>query len=236
MIGDWRRGNYRLAPISRSNTVWCLQADSLELGECSFAAASGTWLDADGGRFALVGQAITRDGEPGGEWVIAAKISDDRTVPGVDPRLFTSGTSGFVSPGEGCELAGAAVLETGKSSSNATGLPLQHFCRLPVPTNSHPHPDGAQLVGGTCGPIFKYIGAGAALNDVNGREADETGHYYPGSAYAHVVWNSGYEVPAAKRPATYSWPPLINQNSPIVWRAVQSGALIGSDLIAMGCP
>jgi hypothetical protein len=106
-----------------------------------------------------------------------------------------------------------------------------------VCTSSNPHPDGAELVGSAAGPTFCYTGMGAALNDINGREADELGTYLIGNQFAHVVRSSGFEVPAAKRPATRTLPPSVQAHTPIVWRPVNPHLLIGSPNIAGGgCP
>jgi hypothetical protein len=191
--GDLMLCNYRLAPIVKGR-VHCLHVDTGEPTECAFSANSGCWLEGDHGLYAAVGQLISRDGEPNcahSEFIVAAKISDELTVPCVDPR-FVPGIP------DGCELAGAAVVETVLSASNATGQWLQHHCRLQVCSTSHPHPDEADLVGSSAGPIFCYVGRGAAFNDINGREADVRGIYLPGTRFAHVVWNSRFEVPGAK--------------------------------------
>jgi hypothetical protein len=231
--GDLSLCDYRLAPIVRGK-VYCLHVDTAEPAECDFSPASGCWLEADQGTYAAVGQIISRDGEPEGpysQYVVAARIGDDLTVPCISPSLV---------PGVpiGCELGGAAVLETAGSASNATGQPLQHHCHLQVCTTSSPHPDGADPVGSADGPIFCYAGRGAALNDIFGHEADERRVYLPGTRFVHVVWSSGFEVPGAKRPATRAgWPPAINPNSPIVWRPVYRYLKIGSELQAAGgCP
>jgi hypothetical protein len=140
--GDLAHANFRLAPVVNGK-VWCLHFDTLEPFECAFTEASGCTLECEGGLYTTVGQLISRDGEPGGpyaEYVVAAKISDDLTVPCIHPSAVPG-----VPPG--CELGGAAVRETVLSASNATGQPLRHHCRLSVCTSSHPHPDGAQLVG-----------------------------------------------------------------------------------------
>jgi hypothetical protein len=232
VVGDLSLANFRLAPIVNGK-VWCLHYETLEPFECAFTEASGCMLESERGLYTTVGQLISRDGEPGGpyaEYVVAAKISDDLTVPCIHPSVVPG-----VPPG--CELGGAAVRETGLSAFNATGQPLRHHCRLSVCTSSHPHPDGAQLVGSASGPSFCYAGVGAALNDINGREADERSIYLPGAAFVHVVWNSGFEVPGAKRPAVRGWPKVVDPNSPIVWRAFASGVKIGSEpRAAGGCP
>jgi hypothetical protein len=229
--GDLTLCNHRLAPIVKGK-VYCLHVETAEPVECAFSAASGCLVESERGLYAAVGQLISRDGEPGGEYakyIVAAKISDGLTVPCIDPR-DNSGTPA------GCELGGGAVQEVMLSPSNATGQLLRHHCRLQVCTTSHPHPDEADLVGSAAGPIFCYAGRGAALNDINGHEADERGIYLPGAQFVHVVWSSGFEIPAAKRPATRSFPLALNPNSPIVWRPVQPRLKIGSELSAGGCP
>ena len=39
-----------------------------------------------------------------------------------------------------------------------------------------------------------------------------------------MIWSGGYEVYAAKRPATINWPApgRVNPNTPIVWRPVST--------------
>ena len=233
VIGDLTLCNYRLAPIVKGK-VHCLHVDTAEPFECAFSPDSGCSLEGDQGLYAAVGQLISRDGEPRSaysEYVVAAKISEDLTVPCVHPRSV---------PGVpiGCELGGGAVIETSGSALNTTGQPLRHHCHLEVCTSSHPHPDDAQLVGSAAGPIFCYVGFGAALNNIHGHEADERRIYLQGFQFEHVVWNSGYEVPGAKRPARKAgWPPAINPNSPITWAPVLPNPKIGSELHAEGgCP
>jgi hypothetical protein len=230
--GDLALANHRLAPIVKGK-VWCLHHETLEPFECAFTEASGCTLETERGLYTTVGQLISRDGEPGGpdaEYVVAARISEDLTVPCVHPNAMPG-----VPPS--CELGGAAVRETGLSATNATGQLLRHHCTLTVCTSSHPHPDDAQLVGSASGPSFCYSGFGAALNDINGHEADERRLYLPGAAFVHVVWNSGLEVPAAKRPSVRGFPKVVDPNSPVVWRAFVAGVRIGSEPHAAGgCP
>ena len=105
---------------------------------------------------------------------------------------------------------------------------------LPVFTSSDPHPDGAELVGSDAGRTFCYTGRGAAFNDINGHEADETGMHPEGTKDIHVVYTGEDETTAAKRPATMGgWPMKPNPNSPIVWRPVSS-MKIGSPFVATG--
>jgi hypothetical protein len=220
------RVNQRLALI-QDGAVPCMHWASLEIASCAFrtdlADASGHWLeDKDGRRFAQVGQLLTRDGAPGGPYVIGARVQGDKA-----PCVGASGhdTAG-VPAGE--ELGGACVRETMGSPSNATGRPLMNFATIPVCTSSNPHPDGAQLQSSQNG-VYCYIGQGAGLNDSNGRERDQSGTYLRGNAFCHVGFNSGYEVPAAKRPGVKAgWPKKVDTASPIVWRPYATGVKIAN--------
>jgi len=74
----------------------------------------------------------------------------------------------------------------------------------------------------TEGNVFCYRGDGAGLNDINGTERDNTGHYIPGEQYCHDIVSDGYVVPAAKRPATKTLPApgVVNTKTHIAWRPV----------------
>jgi hypothetical protein len=225
-------GNVRLSRLSRAGTVWTVHVESGEPYECDFAATSGSWLeDEDGVRYALAAQAIGRDGSPGGSYITVTRIETDGLVPALDPETLgdAAGTP------KGCELGGSIVIETFGSATNAVG-PLQHVCTLPVQTSTHPHPDGATLVGPATGPVFTYTGRGAALNDIHGGEVGANGRYLP--LPAHVALVGGFEVIAAKRPATRSFPhpPRVVPESPLVWRTVAPLLEIGSPLFGNGCP
>ena len=233
LYGDWTRANYRLTPIVKGK-VHGLHFETAELTEFPFPRDTGCWAEGPDGEYAAVGQAIARGGEHGWDHVVAAKIGKDHSIFCIDPHHT------FDVPGvpAGCELGGGAVLETLNSAANATGRLLQHFCPRQVCTSSHPHPDGAELAGSDAGPIFCYSGRGAGFNDLNGREADESGVYLKGSQFMHVLYVSGYETLAAKRPATSGgWPLKLNANSPVVWRPVSPYLEVGSPMMASGgCP
>jgi hypothetical protein len=157
-------------------------------------------------------------------------IRHDRSVPCIDLRHHVRDTVGTAA---GYELIDGAVREVLSSASNASGQPLQHYCSLPVFTSSNPHPDGAQMIESEGGPPYCYSGRGAAFNDLNGHEADESGTYLRGWRFVHVVYNGQYETTAAKRPATAGgWPLKYNRSSPIVWRPVSPYLKIGSPLTA----
>src|SRR5918993_13414 len=185
-------GDVRLSRISSAGTVWTFDVETDEPYECDFTPESGSWLETeDGERYAFAAQAVGRDGSPGGPYVVVTRIEDDGVVPAADPVALgnAAGTP------TGCELAGAIVIETFLSSTNALGTPLQHVCTLPVQTSTHPHPDGAALVGSPVGPVFTYTGRGAALNDLHGGEVGANGNYLP--LPAHMAWSGGFEVVAA---------------------------------------
>ena len=106
---------------------------------------------------------------------------------------------------------------------------LVNYTTLEVCTSSNPHPDGAQFVRME-GSSYCYTGQGAALNDLNGTERDWTGTYLGDEFSCHVLWSSGVEVPAAKRPATTSYPSPghVNINTPILWRPVNNRVAIAN--------
>jgi hypothetical protein len=114
------------------------------------------------------------------------------------------------------------MVETLLAPSNAAGAPLRNFTTTRVCTSSNPHPDGAELVDTPAPGVFCYTGRGAGMNDINGVERDERGNYMTGIEASHVVWSGGFEVPAAKRPASGGFPPRWNPNSPVVWRPVDT--------------
>lgn len=235
-------GNSRLARIEDGH-VPCVQMDLATLASCAFSTEagrqSGEWLESPEGEFALVGQAIALDGTPGGEYVVAAQASPQSPAACVDsPAMDTAGRVA-----EGTELGTTCTVEDLSTSYNAmsTGQngfwPLINFTNREVCTSTGEHPDFAHLVrsypaSGT-GPddTFCYDGPGAALNDSGGIERDGLGVYYSGEEYCHYIQLSGYEVPAAKRPATYSYPAPggLNTQSPILWRPVSPGFDIAND-------
>jgi hypothetical protein len=138
---------------------------------------------------------------------------------------------------DGSELAAICTVEDMLTGYNAQlagfgWAPMSNVADREVCSSNNPattpHPDGATLVrsysqSGT-GPAdtFCYTGLGAALNDINGAERDWLGDYYIGEGWCHYLHVSGIEVPAAKRPATFSLPApgRINTQSPILWRPV----------------
>jgi hypothetical protein len=132
-------GNTHLAKIDKA-LVPCVHAETGEVAQCRFGPRSGIWLEADCGDYAMTGQAITRDGKPGGDWAIAARVSASGKVLSVKPSGRDSAGTVYDT-----DLAGSCMLETALSAANATGNPLVNYATLEVCTSSNPHPDGAQL-------------------------------------------------------------------------------------------
>lgn len=214
--GDVFHGNSRLARIEEGH-VPCRHVETAEAAMCVFTTgSSGDWVEAADGAYAKTGLAIAPTGEPGGEWVVAARVNADGTVPCV--ASVGQDTYGHVTPGE--ELAATCVLESMLQDFN-TLSPLINFGQVSVCTSSNPHPDGAALVEGT---TWCYEGPGTALNDINGTERDELETYYLDTERCHYARSGGFEVPAAKRPATRSLPApgQVIPTSPLVWRPVNN--------------
>ena len=206
------------------------------------AGCSGDWLKAaDGRRYALVGQAIGRDGGRGGEYVIGAAVTWDvpsvttgvafsSRVAGTVPCIGASGrdTAGTMAS---TTLSSSCVLETLIAETNGSRQPVLNFATLPVCTSSHPHPDGAQLVSADPqASVYCYRWTGAGLNDINGTERDEKGVYYVEAIRCHTVVSGGIGVPAAKRPATRSLPApgRPRDNTPLLWRVVNPNVTIAN--------
>ena len=214
----------RLALI-RKGKVPCGHVENLNRASCAFLGdASGAWLESPQGNFALAGQAISRKGEPGGEYVIGSEIDDDLVTPCIEP----SGGD-FVGTSTGIELGGTCAYETYLSPRNALGYPLENYATREVCTSSLPHPDdpGPTFLGchgGEGDPFYCcYTAQGAGLNDPCGRERDSSGVYLTGAShYCHVAPNDGVVWYAAKRPATRPFPPPagVQLGTPLVWRPV----------------
>lgn len=237
-------GNSRLSPIV-GGQVACMNIDDGSIASCAFSTAavggSGDWLDSPQGPYALVGQAVSIDGTPGGDYVVAAAVSAAEPAACIEPTSMD--TMGRV--GDGNELAAVCVIEDLGSAYNALTAewgwtPLLNYadtevCMANDPARN-PHPDNALLTRsysstGT-GPAdtFCYKNEGAALNDVNGAERDWLGQYFVGDGWCHYLVNGGYEVPAAKRPATRSLPAPgeVNTRSTIAWRPVNPNVRIAN--------
>ena len=217
-----------LAPVSRlalieDDRVWCLDLETYEPVRCRFTAESGSWVRTPTGRYALAGQAIDQDGQPGGRFVVAASVGTDGTVPGVDVSTLRDAGNLDNAVGFSSQVPlgfGQGVLETLNAATNVTGLPLRNYATRTVCAASDPHPDGAPMVGSPSPGVFCYRGAGAALNDINGWERDEFGNYLPDERCVHRLRVAAFEIPAAKRPATGGYPPTVHQRSQILWRPV----------------
>lgn len=223
------QAHQRLALIERGS-VPCVHQDSGRPTTCTFRRggagdprrASGRWLsDSDGRRYALAGQPISRGGRGTADHVVAARVVD-----GTVPCVAAPATRGTQNVPIGHELAVACVVETSGATHNRSGQPLRNVATLPVCTRTHPHPDGAQLHSSDPATgVYCYIGAGAGLNDPNGQERDASGNYLPG---CHVLWNSGLEVFAAKRPVVRGYPKRVDDRSELAWRTYVSGVRIAN--------
>ena len=87
--------------------------ETAELAFCKFGRNSGNWLESAAGEYAVSSQAISLNGKPGGEYVIAARVNPDGSVPGLEPTgRDVAGTP------TGYELPGGAFVETWLSSTN----------------------------------------------------------------------------------------------------------------------
>jgi hypothetical protein len=213
----------RLARVEHGS-VPCLTLDAGKPGRCRFTTNSGRWLrSTSGAMYARAGQRISRLGAPGGNRVIASPAGKAPCVEDPKPKARLSDAAGTAT---GYELGWQCTVEVMLSSSNATGLPLRNYATQEVCSTTHGSPDQANAIF-TRSPepgVFCYRGEGAGLNDPNGTERDITNRYLPGWQACHIVWSGGYEVFAAKRPATRNWPApgRVDWNTPIVWRPVTS--------------
>jgi hypothetical protein len=239
--GNNFHGNTHLAKIE-NGTVPCMHVEEGTMSTCLFSdgKASGEWLESPEGNFAKVGQAVSLSGAPGGDYVVAARVSDAVGASCVEPTSMD--TAGWVGPGT--ELAVSCSVEQMGMTWNSYAFygwtPLVNYTTREVCSSNNPaanrHPDDAEfvrtIVGRDGNTAYCYTGPGAALNDINGMERDGSGFYIPGEQYCHMIMASGYEVPGAKRPATRSLPApgSVNTSTPIVWRPVNPNVNIANDL------
>jgi hypothetical protein len=216
----------RLARIEHGN-VSCVQVDTAKATTCRFLPRSGRWLESTSGdTFAVAGQPISRNGKPGGRYIVASKLSKDGRPPCAKPKSKpTARAADEAGTSTGVPMGGACTIEVNNSPYNAHGRPMQNYATREVCTSSYPHPDGATLVRRPSPGVYCYTGLGAALNDQSARERDANGHYLPGPEACHVSWTAppaqgGKEYFAAKRPnaVAYPLPGHVVTNSPIVWR------------------
>lgn len=217
----------RLAFIDHG-TVPCLSVNTARPRTCRFTPRSGAWLESTtGAAYALAGQSISPRGVPGGRYVIASRRSRKEPTPCMQdpnrPRARTSDSAGTAS---GSELAGSCTVEVFGSTKNASGLPLANYATRTVCSSTFGSLDQltAEYIGSPQPGVYCYKGQGAGLNDISGRERDRNNVYLTGSKRCHVAWSGGYEVFAAKRPATISYPApgRVDAKSPIVWRPVST--------------
>jgi hypothetical protein len=241
--GSQVQPNARLQRVE-SGTVPCVHVEALTAGTCSFSTAShtasGNWLESPDGEYALVGQAVTLDGKPGGEWIVAARVGEDARTDCVEPTGMD--VAGRVA--EGTILSETCVVEEALAPWNAMSaygyFPLLNYADGEVCSNNDPkldpHPDGAEVVrsyarpGSAVDNAFCYTGYGAAMNDLNGQERDASGFYLVGEQYCHTIVAEGLEIPAAKRGCTKSKPVpgIATDTCPIVWRPVNPNVQIAN--------
>jgi hypothetical protein len=186
----------------------------------------------------MVGDSLSRDGDRRGNFIVAAKRSAAETVPcRKPPAVSAADTSGAI--GAGTELATTCVVEEIGAPWNALFAygyyPLGNHATLPVCSSNdpdtNPHPDNAYEFEAMGDGVFCYTGYSAGLNDINGTERGLDGLYRTGEEHCHyIVMPGGFEVPAAKRPATrsYPFPGSVNPKTPIVWRPVNPNLRIAN--------
>ncbi|TYL51167.1 hypothetical protein [Agromyces mariniharenae] len=208
--GEWADGVHRLAPLVHGK-VAALHLETLDLATCDFNEQID-WVGTDDGVFVRVGATLSLDGEPGGSYTIAAPINDDGAVPAL--RVGESDNAPGI-PAD-IELHTAIIREEGNSPVNAGGFRLLHFTQSVICSSDNPHPDGARPISG--GPPWCYTGEGAALNNRFGVQFDRYGRRI--YDFEHVLWYSGYEVIASKRPNTKRYPVPVrwSTTTPIRWR------------------
>src|SRR4030095_1410034 len=159
---------------------------------------SGEWMESPDGNYARLGQAISKDGIPGGDYIVAADVAKTGALC-LEPTGLD--TAGYLARGN--ELAVDCTIEEMLQPSNTQSalhfflFPLINYSTTEVCTSSTPHPDRVpeedRIDGAYC-----YTGYGAALNDINGTERDQQGMYFGGQEYCHTVIASGYEATGAK--------------------------------------
>jgi hypothetical protein len=217
----------RLAYIDHG-TVPCLSINTAKPRTCRFTPRSGAWLESTtGAAYALAGQSISPRGVKGGNYVIASRRSRKDPPPCMQgPNAPKASAADSAGTGATVELASACTVEVFGSAKNASGLALANYATRPVCSSTHDSFDQltAQYVGSPEPGVWCYKGQGAGLNDRNGTERNSSNVYLTGSQRCHVAWSGGYEVFAAKRPATISYPApgRVDTKSPIVWRPVTS--------------
>jgi len=214
--GDWVDGVHRLSPVVHGK-VAALHLETLEVASCDFNEQID-WVGTDDGVFARVGGTLSLDGEPGGSYTVAAPIDDDGAIPAL--RVGESDDVAGIPAGS--KLGEPGIREEPNSAANAGGFRLLHFTRAVVCSSDNPHPDGALPISG--GPPWCYTGEGVAFNNRDGAQFNQDG--WRVYRFYHVIWYSGYEVLAAKRPSVkhYPLPAYYWPKSPIRWRLYDEAA------------
>ena len=215
----------RLAYIDHG-TVPCLSINTAKPRTCRFTPRSGAWLESTtGAAYALAGQSISPRGVKRGKYVIASRRSRKDPPPCMqDPNAPKASAADAAGTSTSTELASSCTVEVFSSAKNASGLALANYATRQVCSGTHDSFDQltAQYLGSPQPGVWCYKGQGAGMNDPSGTERDVNGRYLTGSQRCHVAWSGGYEVFAAKRPATISYPApgRVDTTSPIVWRPV----------------
>lgn len=145
----------------------------------------------------------------------------------------------------GTELSALCVVEDNLAEYNAISYygwkQIYNWATAKVPMANNPeghyHPDFCANVekDASSSGVFWYTQFSAAMNDMNGTERDDTGIYFAGEDFCHMMVSGGYEVPAAKRPATRStpYPGSITKSSYLLWRPVNMSLTIANDTEAV---
>ena len=219
--------NSNLSPIHHGR-VLTIDPNTGAKSHSRFTARSGRWMTgADGTRYAVAGQWISRSGHADGPRLIAAPMQPGHRVPCAGPSLLAQAADTASVAADGT-LPASGYTETAGSSTNAHAL-LVNYATRDICTNTKVHPDGAPLISANpSANVWCYTGRGACLNDPNGIERyspAEGGGYIDDTAHRHYIQYLGATVAAAKRPSTYPDGRII-PNSPIVWRTVARNATI----------
>ncbi len=229
--GKGFEANCRLAYIDHG-TVPCVTIDAAKPRTCRFTSSSGAWLQSTtGARYAMAGQRISPRGKPGGRFVIASRSSLKDPPPCMqDPNHKVARTSDAAGTSTSYTLPGSCIIEVALSANNASGKQMDNYATKTVCSSTHDSYDqrSAMFMGSPEPGVWCYSGEGAGLNDINGTERDYWNNYLPGMDRCHVGMSNGWEVYAAKRPATTGWPVRVDTHSPIVWRPVAKNVSIAN--------
>ena len=230
-------GNTRVSIVDQEGTVACVWTHDNEypVGRCKvdlekYPHARSKELD---GRFVVWGIGFLGENN---EYAVAREILGTSKVFNKTTGVYDTYRKVACTPPQsydaagtaaGTELAGVCIYETFNVPSNAAGTTMDNYAtrkvcsKVPATTDTAGSATyvGTDAYGNQC-----YTGDGAALNDVNGTERNSSNVYLSGSSRCHVALSGGYEVFAAKRPSTKSWPApgVVDPSSSTWWRTVSS--------------